>query len=358
MTLRPTADRHRSTPSRHYAVVGAGMAGVACARTLQQAGHRVTLFEREATAGGRMASVPTPFGRFDSGTQYFTVRDPRFVRALETAPRICKPWSANLVRVLDAHGRVAEAALPGLEKHWVAQPGMDALVVHWAAPLGDALVTQTQVTRIERDALDAKRWQPRTAGSDDSQHVYSGFDAVLLAVPPARARELLDNGRLAGELSRKIESVRIAPCWTLMIAYPQASQPTLSHLGPQWNAARSTHHRVAWLARESSKPGRAAVERWTVQASPAWSQEHLDDDQARVEAKLLKAFAEVTGIRAEPAFAQVRRWPWARTERALGASHLWDRAAGLGVCGDWCLGCRVEDAFVSGLELALAVHAD
>src|SRR6516164_2587679 len=99
MILRPPADRHRPTPSRHYAVVGAGIAGVACARTLIQAGHRATVFEREATAGGRMASVSTPFGRFDSGAQYFTVRDPRFTQAIETAPGICKPWSANLVRV-------------------------------------------------------------------------------------------------------------------------------------------------------------------------------------------------------------------------------------------------------------------
>jgi renalase len=34
---------------------------------------------------------------------------------------------------------------------------------------------------------------------------------------------------------------------------------------------------------------------------------------------------------------------------------VWDASAGLGVCGDWCLGDRVENAFVSGLELALAV---
>lgn len=39
-----------------------------------------------------------------------------------------------------------------------------------------------------------------------------------------------------------------------MLAYPNASQPGLQTLGPQWNAARSTHHRVAWLARESSNP--------------------------------------------------------------------------------------------------------
>ena len=73
-------------------------------------------------------------------------------------------------------------------------------------------------------------------------------------------------------------------------------------------------------------------------------------------AKLLKAFAEVTGIYAEPTFAQVHRWMWAKTMNPLGRSHLWDAKAGIGACGDWCLGHRVEDAFISGLELALAVH--
>jgi predicted NAD/FAD-dependent oxidoreductase len=143
-----------------------------------------------------------------------------------------------------------------------------------------------------------------------------------------------------------------------MLAFPQAVQPNLISLGPQWNAALSTHHRIAWLARESSKPGRTTVERWTVQASPGWSEEHIDDDAQRVQAKLLKAFAEVTGIRAEPAHAEVHRWRWAKTRTPLGGSHLWDGKSSIGACGDWCLGHRVEDAFVSGLELALKVHAD
>jgi len=145
------------------------------------------------------------------------------------------------------------------------------------------------------------------------------------------------------------------PCWTLMLAFPQAMQPGLLALGPQWNAARSTHHRIAWMTRESSKPGRGAVERWTVQASAAWSQEHIHDDAKRVQAKLTKAFAEVTGIRAQAAHADTKRWLYAKTEHPLGQSHLWDAGLGLGLCGDWCLGHRVEDAFVSGLELALAI---
>lgn len=343
---------------RNIAVIGAGIAGLACARTLTQAGHRVTVLDKGAAVGGRLASYDTPFGSFDHGTQYFTVRDPRFQKALAITPGLCKPWSANAVRVLDPHGRVAEAALPAPEAHWVPVPTMDALPRHWAEPLMAAagVVLETRVTRVERDTLDHQRWQLQTSGPQDSIHVYSGFDSVVLAIPHARAAALLNQSAIVPALAKDMEHVEVAPCWTLMLAYPQAQQPTLSHLGPQWNAALSTHHRIAWLARESSKPGRSGIERWTVQASAAWSQEHLNDDSPRVQAKLLKAFSEVTGIYAEPTFAEVHRWMWAKTTNPLGRSHLWDKKAGIGICGDWCLGHRVEDAFVSGLELALAVH--
>jgi len=39
----------------------------------------------------------------------------------------------------------------------------------------------------------------------------------------------------------------------------------------------------------------------------------------------------------------------------MGKKHHWDAKLKLGVCGDWLLGHRVEDAFVSGLSLALSV---
>jgi len=345
------------TEAKNIAIIGAGMAGIACARTLRQAGHRVTVFEKSTALGGRMATRRTPFGSFDHGSQYFTVRDARFAKALETVPGLCKAWSANTVRVLDEHGLLTAAGLPARESHWVPVPGMNALVSRWAHPLADqqCLELQSKVIRIERDVLDAHLWQLRTAGAQDSQHVFSGFDAVLLAMPSAQALDLLQGSAQAARLVQQIGKVRVAPCWTLMLAYPQAMQPSMSSLGPQWNAARSTHHRIAWLARESSKPGREAVERWTVQASAPWSLEHLEDDPERVQAKLLKAFAEVTGIRAEPSFVTTHLWRYAQTTAALGVTHLWDNAHRIGVCGDWCIGHRVEDAFISGLELALSV---
>ncbi len=354
---RPPTTSHRPAPAhaeRHFAVIGAGMAGLACARTLVQAGHRVTLLEQSTAVAGRMASHSTASGSFDPGVQYFTVRDPRFALALATVPGICKPWSASAVRVLDSYGRVAAAGVNTGDPHWVPTPGMDALLRHWAQPLAASTVLQTKVSRIEPDALTRGQWQLRTEGAPgapEAQQVFSGFDAVLLAIPSSPAQTLLQHSKLQPRWVKKISQVDVAPCWTLMLAFAQASA---SQIGPQWNAARSTHHRVAWLARESSKPGRSTLERWTVQASAAWSLEHLEDDAARVQAKLLKAFTEITGIHAQPSHAEVRRWRYAQTTKALGTSQLWDAKTQLGVCGDWCIGHRVEDAFISGLELALA----
>ena len=327
------------TQPKNIAIVGAGMAAITCARTLVQAGHRVTVFEKSRGLGGRMSTRDSDFGTFDHGAQYFTVRDERFALALQTTAGLCRPWSANTVRVLDSHGRVAAAGLPAREPHWVPSPGMNALVRAWAQPLADAgrVELNTRVMRIAPDALNKQQWELHTTGADDSSHVYSGFDTVVLAIPHPQAQALLATTPKGDALAKKTAKVSVAPCWTLMLAFPQAVQPGLTTLGPQWNAARSTHHRIAWLTRESSKPGRGRVERWTVQA------------------KLIKAFAEITGIRAEPAHADVHRWMYAKTEQPLGHSHLLDAKAGLGVCGDWCLGHRVEDAFVSGLELALAI---
>lgn len=363
MARRPSPQPRR--PER-VAIIGAGLAGIVCARTLRQAGIDITVFESAAVPGGRMAHRSTPFGTFDTGAQYFTVRDARFAKTLEaTAPGLCRPWSASTVRVLDAHGMVAAAGLATRDAHYVALPGMGALAVHWARPLAadGALHLGTRVTRIARDAVDGERWQLHTSGDEaaDAHPVHSGFDAVLLATPAGAARALLAATDGGAALARKLAAVRVAPCWTLQLAFPQAARPGLGTLGPQWNAARSTHHRIAWLARESSKPGRGAVERWTVQASPAWSAEHAGDSAERVSAKLLRAFAEITGIRAQPAFAETLLWTEAQTSTPLSVgtpeqTHLWDAPSGLGACGDWCLGHRVENAFVSGLSLALEVH--
>jgi len=347
---------------KNIAIIGAGMSGITAARTLIKAGHRVTVFEKSLSTSGRMATRSTLLGNFDHGAQYFTVRDFRFELAIQTVPgtkELVKPWSVTSVRVLDAHGSVLEAARPPKEPHFVAKPGMSALVEHWSKPLSaQQLLLGTQVTSIQIDPKAKNRWLLKTTSRTGKQQNHAGFDQILLAIPAPQTIELLKNSTPKVQETGfipQLQKVEIGPCWTLMIAFPQASQPGLAHLGPQWNAAKSTHHRIAWLSRESSKPARGSIERWTIQANTQWSSEHLNDEPARVTAKLLKGFSELTGIYAEPGRAELHRWMYAKTLKPLGQPYLWDAELGIGTCGDWHIGHRVEDAFVSGLSLALAI---
>ena len=64
------------------AIIGAGMAGLSCARALIAAGQNVDLFDKGRGPGGRMSTrrMETPIGeiRWDHGAQFFTARDDRF----------------------------------------------------------------------------------------------------------------------------------------------------------------------------------------------------------------------------------------------------------------------------------------
>ena len=169
------------------------MAGIACARTLVQAGHRVTVFEQADAPGGRTATVNTVFGSFDIGAQYFTVRDPRFARAIDTVPGCASPGAQTTSACWTppagylAGPAVARSALG-------ASPGMQSLVAAWAQPLqqaGQGTAQHTSAARGQRDSLNPQGWQLRTQGADGSQHVYAGFDAVLFSQPATAAQALL-----------------------------------------------------------------------------------------------------------------------------------------------------------------------
>ena len=116
---------------------------------------------------------------------------------------------------------------------------------------------------------------------------------------------------------------------------------------------------IGWWARNSSKPGRPTEpERhdWVVQASSAWTEANLQAAKPDVERELLLAFARELGVAAiEPVFSPMaHRWLYARRRAGIAAfDEPWFRPdIGLGVCGDGLAHSRVEQAYLSGLQLA------
>jgi predicted NAD/FAD-dependent oxidoreductase len=303
-------------------IVGAGIAGLACAEQLVRLGAGVSLFDKGRRPGGRMTALHLEQGSWDLGAQYFAVRHPAFAQ-----------WLAGH----QVEGRIAPWA-SGPPGAMVAVPGMDSLAAAVAAKLDVTLAT----------AIDCA-WRDRCGWWIAASHREFGpFDALAIAVSAEQAAPLLAMQELG--LAREAVAARSQPCWSVAVSFAQPLAGVRDYLrGPG---------AVAWAARNSSKPGRPAGECWVLQASPGWSRQRLDWPPDRLANALLGEFAALAGIGLpSPTFLKAHRWRFAMATGARGGA-LWDPALAIGACGDWCSGARVEDAWLSGIDLAGRIAAD
>lgn len=318
--------------SESVAVVGAGMAGAACARGLADAGVPVCVFDKGRSVGGRMAQRRVGADVFDHGAQYLSARDPAFVVEVDA-------WRERGL-VVDWPGAESSAGGSVL----VGVPAMNAPV--------KALLEGLQVStgfRVAGVSHGLGGWSVR--GEDGKRQ--GPFSAVVLAVPAPQAVDLVRGAgpERATSLILRLGAVRMAPCWSVLAAFDRQL--------PLEASALRVDGVLAWAARNGSKPGRGDREAWTLHAGPAWSAERLEWQPEQVAPELLTAFAEtVGGGLPKPSYLTAHRWRFALVERTLGESCIWDPALRLGLCGDWCLGPRVEAAWLSGRALAAALAND
>lgn len=302
------------------AVIGAGIAGLACARTLSDHGLAVTVFDKSRGLGGRLATRRAEPFAFDHGAQYFTARDPRFQRYVESwlEDDILSSWSPAGD---DKRGFVATSAMNGLGKHL----GRDL-----NCRLGQ---------RIDGLEEGAGGW---TLVADDSRSLGS-FYRVVVATPAPQASPLLD---AFPELTATLAKASYAPCWALMLGFDRALDVSAPTLRPETGT-------IAWAARNNTKAGRPEAEAWVIHARPDWSAHHLELEAGEVEQVLLTAAAELfADTWRQPVHVQAHRWRYALVTEAVGEACLWDGKRGLGACGDWCLGPRIELAWLSGMAMA------
>lgn len=319
------------------AIIGAGMAGLACAAMLTKQGFAVEVFDKGRRPGGRIATRRTPFGCFDHGAQYFTANDARFRAWTEEgrAAGMVEPWDGAIAAV--SYGRVQRAG--DAEQRWVGVPGMSGLAAHLAAGL--AIRSELRIAGLARNE-DA--W--RLLGLDGA--AVGEADIVIIAEPAPQAVDLL---RASPRLASRAAEAVLQPCWALMLGY--AAPLPLPFDGAFVNGGP-----LSWMCRNASKPGRTGEEAWVVHASPDWSRDHLEDDGVSICEALRGAFAEATCIeRPAPAFIAAHRWRYARVATPLGTPCLFDDELGIGACGDWCLGANIEAAFRSGEAMAETILA-
>ena len=359
------------------AIVGAGLAGSTCAQVLSAAGIGVTLVDKGRGPGGRCSTrrVDADDGeiRFDHGAQYFTIRNEFHQPLLRDwlASGVVAPWEAFIGTlengVIGPEGRARNGSLARHDsgearesaappKRYVGTPGMSAVVK--ALQQGLDVHFGCRIAALEPTG---RHWRLRSV--DPPHPALDGlFDAVVVTAPPLQCATLI--APVEPDLAATVHKSRLAPCWATMVQFDHpvrfAGPHTLGGAEPKPVGGLFVRDSpLSWVANQCTKPGRGPIggaggdhEHWVLHASPEWSAAHLEEQPGEVGGRMVEAFAKATG-RALPSVRHLatHRWRYASVESAGNRAFLCSRHR-LGVCGDWCVGGRVEGALTSGRGLA------
>lgn len=316
------------------AIIGAGIGGAACAAALTQQGHDVVVFDKGRSAGGRMSSKRTEQGYLDLGAQYFTARSDAFraqcAKWLQT--NTISRWNGRLA-VFDG-GNLRPS--PDNTERYIGQPAMHAPVVQLLNNIN--LQCNRQVDQLQ---FDGKHWQLFSAGN-----ALGSFSQLVLALPQQQAQQLLQLVLpQSPHLTTLFDTTALLPCWAVNI---QLEQPLLPY-----DAIFVKNHSINWLARQASKPGRCSAEHWLLHFSPAFSAQHLEASTETIAAQAVIALQQISGQPINAITTLCHRWRYAQqaTEYPV-AGAIYLPALALGLAGDWLNGGRVENAWLSGVQLA------
>ncbi len=302
-------------------VVGAGLAGVACARALREAGVGVRVVDRGRVPGGRMASRTLWGRRVDLGASYLTVSDDGFADVVDgwAARGLAREWTDTFCVLGDGEPEAKQGPL-----RWGATRGLRTLVEDLAVGL--------DVERADLEDL-------------------SGLgDVVALAMPDPQARRLAGDHAVAGRLTRGWE-----PVLALAAGWSERRWDGVSPGGRFDGAFVNGDETLGWIADDGRRRGDDAPV-LVAHSTPSFASGHLEDPGAAGPA-MTSALCRLLDLPA-PDDVHVHRWTFARPVGEREAAYALEQDGGrlVGVCGDgWGPTPKVETAWLSGTRLGQAL---
>ncbi|GLR64167.1 NAD(P)/FAD-dependent oxidoreductase [Marinospirillum insulare] len=303
-----------------HAIIGAGLAGLACARRLHAAGQQVEVFEKSRGAGGRLSSRRRLNTTFDLGCQQLNAVTPEFIEQLAL-------WQNQ--------GWVASDD----QSTFYGSPRMSGLTRQLSSGL--KLHLAKRIVLLHKKATDW--WLEDQLGD-----LYGPYQQVTLALPAAQALPLIKYHSTA--LSNQLEQVEQSPSWVAYFALPEAVKVT-NHTQTNSSAASPLRR---WTLLNTKPEQEGELQKWVVEASTQWSKKHLNLTQQVIADKLFALWCNdvALSIPKQPLLLEAHRWLYAFTAKPLNLAYLQDSSLGINLCGDYCSTELVHYSFANQAEAA------
>lgn len=259
-------------------MVGAGIAGLAAARELADAGHDVSVFEKSRGVGGRIATRRADGAVFDHGSRV-----------------VAAPAGSALRLLID---RLDPADRVDLMEGVAFTSGATRLAKLMAEGLAVHLGVRLAALRAASGGLEL---------GDEQGNTHGIAQAVVVTAPAPQAADLLDRSPEAGPRVASLRAVAYSPAVMILMGLPAMDEEDREVIG-------GTGGPIAEVRRDVVK-GRSAiegVEPVVVRLDEAVSAELIDESDEIVVTRTLADLARLVGDEAAtPAWAQVKRWRYA-----------------------------------------------
>ena len=346
-------------------IIGAGIAGLSCAKTLEQAGYHVEIFDKGRNLSGRMATRRNNLSEFDHGAQYFTVKNPDFRQEVDRwiGADVAKLWSPKMA-VLD---NLKEKEIPAKANQfssWVntgigklkslktsifSTDNTDTSVERFVGvpkmttpatfiSRGLSVKKETTIDSIFIRPQSYPRWSLK---SKEIGLIEGNFNIIIAAMPAPQAAELFKE--ISPKLTEISQSVKMPGSWAVMLNFEEK-------VNLDFDSAFINGGPLRWIARNNSKPERGVTEAWVLHATSEWSESRLDISREEATELLINEFVALGG--SLPKQSQAHLWRYAEAAQPLHTTFAWDAENNLGICSDWLNSGRVEGAWLSGKRLA------
>jgi renalase len=323
-------------------VLGAGVAGLQCARRLKSAGADVIVLDRSDKPGGRCATRTFEGAPADYGPVFVHGNDPAFLAALQAVdgPRV-DGWP------LRVHGRGMPCqpdAFAPFETRFAFADGVNAFPRSLAEGLLIRLGSLVTSVAVEHDGISLAL----ASGEKLQARILVFAMALEQSVPFLRMLEPAE--RMRG-IQGVLEMFASTPCLTVIAGY-DASAPM-----PAWDIAYPEDQPALLLvSNESSKRPGGLGRVLVFQASARWSRERLEKPKEEWNRELLEISARYLGSWAGvPRWTHPHRWKYSRLDKAnelVGPVDMEIGRSRIGIAGDlFSPGGGLQAAWLSGDRL-------
>lgn len=324
------------------AVVGAGLAGLVCAKRLQEEGLDVLVLDKSRGVGGRVATRRLADTRVDHGLPYLENAGDLISQLMKELieKEILHFWTDKSYELTED----GELEIVDTKKRYIASHGMSECAKYLASNLNIQRESRVTLIKPSPDSIWEITCEP------DSRIIHANI--LVLAIPAPQASMLLQplETTFPSDFSQQLNNVSFNPCITVIANYNSRSFQDFL-----WQPIECNHGSLAQVILDSSKRETKDPSVFILHSTPKFAQKHLEAvDLSIVGEQLLSVASQLLfPWFNQPEWYQVHRWRYATPLTPLSAPYLaTETPLPLICCGDWCGGNGVESALESGQATA------